>query len=246
MSILKIVLAGLVALPLIGSGTSQAERIHQPVYTQGPKAWALATTALLTYHNGDRVDMLAPNARNETNVAETRVLLRDWWGINTRADLFHSLQFLEGGGHRADFQKMGQALVAMNDAQYRAALSSQKSHPERVRVMKLTREHFRASRANSLVAWDYGRYIMLCRWGYMVGFLTEDEAWARIMPAARRIQSSFQSWPEFGTDYLVGREFWSTDEMDRSGKIYRDIEKWLHTAPRSPWKLLPWRTDLGS
>jgi len=246
MKALNAVLAGLVALPLIGAGTSQAARTRHPVFTQGAKAWALATTAFLSYYNRDHVDMLTPNARNETNVAETLGLLRDWWGIDSRAELFHSLDFLESGGHRADFQKMGRSLVAMNDAQYRAALSSQKSHPERVRVMKLTRDHFRVSRANSLIAWDYGRYVMLCRWGYMVGFLTEDEAWARIMPAARTIQSSFHSWAEFGDDYLVGREFWSTDQMDRNGTIYRDIEKWLLTAPRSPWKQLPWRTVLGS
>jgi hypothetical protein len=85
---------------------------------------------------------------------------------------------------------------------------------------------------------------MLCRWGYMVGFLSEDQAWRRIMPAARRIQGGYRSWAELGEDYLVGREFWSREETDRTGRIYRDIETRLVKEPRSPWKRLPWRMKL--
>jgi hypothetical protein len=120
----------------------------EPAITSGPRAWALATTALLTYRNG----------------------------------------------------------------------------------------RYRRCRRSSLVGWDYCRYIMLCRWGYMVGFLTEDEVWRRIMPAARTLQGGFGSWAELGQDYLVGREFWSREETARTGQMYRDIEKWLVRDPRSPWK----------
>jgi len=111
--------------------------------------------------------------------------------------------------------------------------------------MKLTREHYQRYRRNSLVGWDYSRYIMLCRWGYMLGFLTEDQAWRWIMPVARTIQGGFRSWAELGDDYLAGREFWSHEEMERTGKIYRDIDRWLLQDPRSAWIRLPWRMELG-
>ena len=52
----------------------------EAVFLSGPKAWALATTAHLTYHNGWRIDMLPPNRQADTTVAETRKILRDWWG----------------------------------------------------------------------------------------------------------------------------------------------------------------------
>jgi hypothetical protein len=242
MNVPKIILAVLVALPLTGASPPAKDS----AITGGPRAWALATTAFLTYYNREAIDRLAPDVRTDTSVVMTRRVLHDWWGIDSREDLFHALEFLERGGHRIEFQRLGQSLVSMNDATFKATLAVERSHPRRVRVLKLAREHYRACRGNSLVAWDYGRYIMLCRWGYMLGFLTEEEAWRRIMPAARTIQGSFRSWIRFGDDYLVGREFWSSEEMDRNGRIYRDIGKWLRNAPRSPWRRLPWRMDLGT
>jgi uncharacterized protein DUF1266 len=238
----RVTLGALVALALIGAC---ARPSRKPV-PRDPKAWALATTALLAYYNRDRVDQLSPNVRSAANVTETRRILREWWRVDSRSDLLQSLEFLERGGHRLEFQKLGESLTAMTDGEYQAALSAERSQPYRVRLMKLTREHFRIHRGHSLVAWDYGRYIMLCRWGYMVGFLTENEAWQRIMPAARTIQGSFRSWAEFGEDYLVGREFWSHEEMDKNGQIYRDIETWLLKEPRSPWNQWPWGMELGS
>jgi hypothetical protein len=213
------VLAVFVVVTLAGARTQPAPSAREPIITRGPRAWALATTALLAYYNRDRIDMLSPNVRNDSNVAETRSILHDWWGIDNRSDLLQSLKFLERGGHRLEFQRLGRSLTAMTDARFKASLSAERSRPYRVRRMKLTREHFQECHDNSLIAWDYSRYIMLSRWGYMVGFLTEEEAWHRIVPAARTIQSSFRSWTELGEDYLVGREFWSREEMDRNGRI---------------------------
>ena len=136
----------------------------EPVISSGPKAWALATTAHLTYRNGWRIDMLAPKYRTDSTLAETRQILRDWC------------------------------------------------------------EHNSKRRRNSLVGWDYCRYIMLCRCGYQVGFLSEEEAWGRIMPMARAIQAAFPSWSELGEDYLVGREFWSIAETKKSGQYFRELE----------------------
>ena len=98
----------------------------------------------------------------------------------------------------------------MTDAEFRAF--SARNPADTARLMKLCREHYRKRGRNSLVGWDYCRYIMLCRCGYQVGFLSEDEAWGRILPMARAIQAAFPSWSELGEDYLVGREFWSIAE----------------------------------
>ena len=237
------VLALALALPSGSEGSTRRTRVPEPVVT-GARAWALATTALLTFKNGDRVDILSPTQRTPNDITQTRQLLRDWWGVDTRLDLENSFQFLESGGHRAEFQQRGRRFASMSDAQFRALLASERGHPERIRITNLIRDHYRKRGARSLVAWDYGRYIMLCRWGYTVGYLTADEAWSRIMPAARTIQGSFHSWDEFGEDYLVGREFWSKEETERSGQAYRNIERWLRRDRNSPWKRLPWNMQL--
>ena len=96
--------------------------------------------------------------------------------------------------------------------------------------------------AKSISAWDYGRYVALCRWGYAIGYLSEAEAWQRIMPVARLMQSTFSSWREYGTDYMTGREYWSPNASDAAS--IRSILDSLLTDNRSPWKRLPWDLHL--
>jgi len=55
----------------------------------------------------------------------------------------------------------------------------------------------------TIKAWDLGRSISLCRWGYNVGFITEDEAWARIFRIARIIQPLYRSWEGYGMIFCV-------------------------------------------
>ena len=241
------VLLVLGALSLLPTACSRsASRAAEPIIAQGPRAWALATTALLTIRNQGRLDMLSPSPPSASSVRETRGLLHDWWGIDSRADLLRTLEYLDHEGHRGQFQKMALSLLSMTEAEYQARLTATADHPEIAARMKLAREHYQKHRRNSFAAWDYCRYVMLCRWGYTVGFLTSDQAWQRIMPAARTIQTGFRSWSEMGEDYLVGRQFWSSEESERTGQIYRDIEARLLEDPGSVWNRLPWDTRLGT
>jgi len=242
-TLIAIVLA--TASPSIESGLPKPTSTTEPTVTTGPRAWALATTAFLSYRNGDRRDMLPPEVRADSSVANTRSILHEWWRVDTRRDLLQTLDRLDAGGHRAVFQQKGQSLLAMTDTQFQAALAEAHKRPHDVRRMKLVREYYKKHRGDSFLAWDYCRYIMLCRWGYHVGFLTREEAWGRMMPAARKIQAGFRSWSELGDDYLVGRELWSPEETEKTGKYYRDLEVWLVKDPRSEWNLLPWAMNLG-
>jgi hypothetical protein len=240
-----LVVVGTVAVsPTAGTGRSFLPAPKaQPVISGSPQAWALATTAHLTYNNGWRINTLATKYPSRSAIAETRQMLHDWWRIENRQDLLQKLDWLTREGLRDDFQMRGQRLVSMTDAEFRAFSAR---HPvDTRRVMKLCREHYRKRGPNSLAAWDYCRFIMLCRCGYQVGYLSEVEAWERIMPMARAIQAAFPSWAEMGEDYLVGREFWSIAETRTSGQYYRELEVWLVQKPESPWNQLAWGMDLG-
>jgi hypothetical protein len=95
----------------------------------------------------------------------------------------------------------------------------------------------------TILAWDLGRNISLCRWGYQVGFLTEDEAWEKIMYYARKIQSLYNSWDEYGNDYYLGRVYWASG----SGE---EIRYMLQTDPLHKrlvtgfWNNIDWYTKL--
>ncbi len=93
------------------------------------------------------------------------------------------------------------------------------------------------------IGWDYPRAIFLCRWGVDAGYLEEREAWDKIMPAARRLQSIYTTWQKLGEAYLSGRAGWTTDKNERIRGEY--AYRVLVMNASSPWRTLPWNLDLG-
>lgn len=102
-----------------------------------------------------------------------------------------------------------------------------------------------ALRANvgRLLIWDYGRALMLYRWGHMAGWLTEEYCWERMLPLAIDIQRRYTSWRDMATCYLQGRLLWSGGGGTAQAEYERLVEE-LAGDPRSPWNLVPWDLDL--
>ena len=97
----------------------------------------------------------------------------------------------------------------------------------------------------SILGWDYARYVSLCGWGYVVGFMTEDEAWERIMPVAITLQDTFDSWEDLGRNHVLGREFWSWQSTQSRGELTKKAYKKLCTHTGSPWRRISWDLDLS-
>ena len=66
----------------------------------------------------------------------------------------------------------------------------------------------------SLRAWDLGRVVALSRWGFEVGFLSENEAWEVILRNGTTLYGLYLSWTDYGANYLLGRMFWSSSRED--------------------------------
>lgn len=93
----------------------------------------------------------------------------------------------------------------------------------------------------SLRAWDYGRSISLCRWGYEVGYLTEKEAWDRIFKISPKIEALYCSWEDYAAGYIIGRMFWFvSDDLDikKGNEISKAYSKLINRQD-SVW-ILPW------
>lgn len=208
------------------------------------KSWALATSAILTERNGQRHDLLGGTQRTEASIREWKQTLRQWWDINGRADLLATLKWLEEGGHRQDFEQLGALVKSLTPAQYQEIRAKAQENEDAAHKLQMVEKYYPTLGKKSLLGWDYARYISLCRWGYLVGYLTEDEAWERIMPAAQALQRTFNSWKDLGENYLIGREFWSLSETEQSGQLYREAYQSLLNDPASPWQRNPWNTNL--
>jgi hypothetical protein len=113
---------------------------------------------------------------------------------------------------------------------------------QKIAVVEL---HYARLGATGILGWDLIRFIFLCRWGYAAGYLTQQEAWDTMIPAARALRHSFTSWRELGENYTIGRQFWDPDEHVTSGYFLRKAFDRLLSDPESPWNRVPWDVEFG-
>jgi len=211
---------------------------------QAVQQWALGCAAVLTERNHGSHGLLAGDAVTEQSRLSARTLLSEWWGINSREDLLDTLASLDEKGHRADFAKIGRAICRLNRKTYEGLLAAE-DDPETINKMRIAREYYVQLGYKSLYGWDYSRAICLCRWGYTVGYLSEEEAWEQVLPMARLLQATFDSWEDLGRNYLIGRRFWSDAETNEDGWRYEDALQRLRDMRDSPWNRYPWDLDLS-
>lgn len=224
------------------SGCLTSDKKQEIVFKED-QLWALALTGIMTEVNHDNFDTLYSNQLNKRyRDIYLEVLSRDW-GIYDKEDLLEQLEANEYEGHAKTLE-----YIKENIAEFRL-------DPEPFYEMNYYRFVFVNSnwdlfKDRTILAWDLGRNIALCRWGYDVGFLTEDEAWEKIMYYARKIQPLYNSWEEYGFDYFLGRIFWvSGSGEEETFRQYivatRDIYKYL-TDDGGYWSTLEWNVDLSN
>ena len=206
------------------------------------KHWALAATAVLTEFNQDRHDILGCGQQSEEGIVREKQILIDWWGVDSREDLLFVLDWLEQVGHRKRFDEMGQYLKTLQEEEFRSMLG-ELTEEDSSSWETVLRCWFWLGK-KSLLGWDFCRYIHLCRKGHYLGYLSENEAWDLIMPKAKLLQETFDSWKDLGENYLIGREFWSLERTRASGWYFQQAFKKLLEDPQSPWNTIPWDLDL--
>ncbi len=206
--------------------------------------WALACSAVLTEKNQESHDILWTAAATEENIRHEKRALAEGWDINSRNDLLNRLNSLLLDGHRKSFDefvKIAQTPGMSPEITQRLAQEYGEDVSEKLKIAK---EYGPRLGMRSIIAFDYCRYISLCRWGTLCSYISQDEAWGKIMPIAQSLQNSFPSWKELGENYMIGRKFWQP-KSDQEAAINAAYKKLL-TDPNSPWLKIPWNTKLTS
>jgi len=214
----------------------------QKNYTPEQKKWVLATTALVFEVNKERHDILAGVEAIPKNIDADKKALNEWWGINSREDLLNSLMWIEESGHRKSFEEMAHYISSINEKQFKEMIEKM-DISKRNKWETVSRYWFSVGK-KSLIGWDYCRYIALCRWGYLAGYLSEKETWVKIIPIARMLQKTFDSWSDLGDNYIIGRTFWSYEQMEGNKYLYYKAYNKLIQDADSPWKKIPWNLKL--
>lgn len=207
--------------------------------------WAIACSAVLFSQNRRGLHSLRGGIPSPEHSEAEKSRLVSWWGIHSRQDLLDTLKQQETGGHNRSWfrikrmldSKQGQKLTWQETILDRDAEEAS----NRVELVEAYGKQFGD---RGLMAWDLCRNICLIRWGYDVGFLTEDECYSMMMPYARKLQANYTSWQQLGQEYLVGRNFWSKTEYENGREKTDEAMVRLLHLPTSPWVKLPWDTKL--
>lgn len=224
-----------------GSGAALSAPSNRPlngIPSRAQQNWAIATTAMLADFNGEGVSTLSSGG----SVMGVRRLLEDSWDISSRDELLQTLQWIDQGGHRQLFSQLGARTANLSSDELRAAAGQ--LNPEDANRLVVAHRYYAKYAAQSLTAWDYVRYISLCRWGVAAGYINEEQAWPHVMHAAQILQQTFTSWREVGENYLIGREFWSLSQTKTDDQEMRTIYEKLLNDPTSPWNHIPWSLRL--
>jgi hypothetical protein len=178
-----------------------------------------------------------------------RELLASSWDIHSREELLDTLDKIQSGeeGHRGAYWEIRRRLLEGKMENYlRVVSETPNENNGQVRAF-IVATHLGPLRGATLpiTAWDFGRYINLCRFGVLCSWITEQEAWDRIIPAARLLQASYASWDDYATDYLLGRNFWNPLAASENETL-RYIVALLKLPPKGVWSTIQWNESLGA
>jgi len=209
--------------------------------------WAIALTGIMTESNRSNRNSLNTSAMNESGRNTwLNVMSRDW-DVNTREELLETLESLENGGHSASLKEIQNIIYEIygitNEYDVITILEKYSWDETKINRYNYVTANWGKYYYRSIRSWDLGRSISLCRWGYNTGFLTEEEAWERIFHYAKIIQSLYNSWEEYGYDYLMGRVFWASGFREEENYFAR-TEPIYQKLLRSYWSLIDWNIDL--
>lgn len=172
-----------------GFGTLSSVPADQVLPSQPPshaqERWALAASAILSTYNHESLERISSGG----SVIGTRSLLQNSWDVSNHDELLKALEWIDEGGHRQMFSALGARTSNLSPEDLTRAVSHLSS--EDANSVMVAHRYYEKYSAQSITAWDYARYINLCRWGVAAGYISEEEAWPRVMHAAQILQQTF-------------------------------------------------------
>ena len=204
--------------------------------------WALATSAIPKKANDMEMGVMGGGKASDEYVNLIREMLKEDWEITDRNSALSAISSLRDQGHRKDFDLMLKHVLQLDQQEFSQFYNSCTGQPEMKKLLAgsyKTKDIAEIGR-KSIIGWDYCRLVYLAECSYRAGYISEEEAWKEIMPAAKVIQSTFSSWQEMSENYLLGREFWSGGSEPRM-----IMAKALLLSDRqSPWLRYAWNLPL--
>lgn len=203
--------------------------------------WMLSLGSPLDEANYERHDILCCGKSIEDN---KHILKRDY-SIVTKEDFLVTLDGLAtGSGMRNHFSEETDLISTLSSASQDNFINTFYEESDNYVEYSLAKTYYYSIAPGRMLAWDYGRYVFLCKIGAFIKLISTEEAWALIKKIALNAQKSYSSWREYGLAYFTGRQYWQNlltkDYADRQIQIL----KRLILNENSPWNRIDWNTKL--
>ncbi|MGG4551216.1 DUF1266 domain-containing protein [Paenibacillus humicus] len=143
----------------------------------------------------------------KTGLDTLRQGLASAWDISNSEEAVETLEWLLTEGHRADYDELlaalhaGESFTAEEVGKSQECYESAKS--ELIKKLSFAESDF--TRLDTIAAWDYDRAVNIARWSFIVGYITEEQAWGYIGRAADAASLVFDSWKDYFISFALGR-----------------------------------------
>lgn len=245
---LLLILPLIISQAALGSSLGTYTQYRDNAVTNPGQLWAIKLCGVIILRDHGRQNYLAPDARTSENQSNVRAILVRYWNVNNRLDLLNEIQSLRTHGLVPEFMKLVQVVEKglSSGMSIKAILSKNRGllSPTAYNYLIYISKNIDKFKGKDLILWDEGRIISLARWGYEVGYLSEEEAWNIIMPIAAQLRARYTSWKEYGELYSLTRAAWAAGfgEGDRYYVETCDLVRQL-LAPDGAWTTSPWSSS---
>lgn len=212
---------------------------------------AVACGALQAFNHETYLNTLSTGVSKE----EAQSILNKWWQISDSKSLEESLNLIAEKGHRTEWDCIWEQLSKTASETWEEEeldildeidennsdidiLSCETYLSNIIDVFPFISSYLDLNEKSlyTIQAWDYGRAINLCRWGYDAGYLTQKEAEIKIQAFANEIFKKYKSWEQVSTSFILGASMWSGNIDTVNDLLHSHYV--LFNNSQSPWQLI--------
>lgn len=216
-----------------------------PDLNESQKLWMVALPAIIMSSNRSDLDTLEVETLNNSNRENWLNILSRDWGIDNREDLLATISDMEYSGHNDSFLSIRKLIIQLDGLSVEDIIKIEPLTLKKQNYYSFVLKNLELYKDINLIAWDLGRMTSLIRWGYQVGFLSENESWNMMLYFGNKIQKYYDSWEQYGEAYMLGRIFWASgfgkEEQYKAATI-PIVEKLLESD--GFWNTLSWSITL--
>lgn len=218
------------------------EREPRPVDREGMRRFGVLLSGIVSTLNGHSLDGLEVGPKDDRTREMVESVLEDW-NVGSRDDLIGVLTNLIQSGSTADYETNLRVIGEGGSAQ--DLLTNDMERDEIIMSNSrflFTEMYLGQFDQEMLRGWDLGRAANVTRWGYYMGYITEDEAWGFLDRIADECMETFDSWTSFAQSYMFGSMFWNCpwgpEDCHEKARFLMTATEYL--LKEGEWKDFPW------